>query len=233
MAGKRNAGAAKPIVVGHERINPDLNPLVRPIGGLRHDPSNARRRTARNVAAITFALERFGQQKPVVATRDGTVVAGNGVLQVALSLGWKRLAVVFMDSDDPTEARAYALADNRAGELSEWDFGQLGVTLAGLDGFPLTELGWDAGELEPLLASEWGDEDAEDEDADGGMGGDEGEDGETDEGEESVTALYRITLTPGQAEVFQRAAAKLRGSVSREAMGDGRVVELLAKGAIS
>lgn len=102
-----------------ENINPALQPLARPIEVLKEDPRNARRHDQRSVDAIAESLTLHGQQKPVVALKDGTVIAGNGTLQAARSLGWGRLAAVVFE--DASRARAYALADNRTAELSAWD----------------------------------------------------------------------------------------------------------------
>jgi len=56
----------------------------------------------------------------VVNKRTGNVEAGNGTLQAALELGWTHIAAVYVD-DDPTTAAAFGIADNRSGELAEWD----------------------------------------------------------------------------------------------------------------
>lgn len=66
------------------------------------------------------SYERFGQRKAIVATSDGTVIAGNHQLEAARQLGWDEIAVVFVD-DDLDTARAYALADNRVGDLGSYD----------------------------------------------------------------------------------------------------------------
>jgi ParB-like chromosome segregation protein Spo0J len=92
----------------------------RPLASLRCDPNNARRHDPPNLAAIRASLERFGQQKPIVVTADGRVVAGNGTLEAARALGWANIDVVVTDLDG-LAAKAYALADNRTAELAEWD----------------------------------------------------------------------------------------------------------------
>lgn len=73
-----------------------------------------------DVAAVARSLKRFGQRKPVVATLDGTVIAGNHTHAAAVSLGWSEIAVVFVD-DDEVEAKAFALADNRTSDLGSYD----------------------------------------------------------------------------------------------------------------
>ena len=87
---------------------------------LKLDPDNARVHNPRNLAAVKASLARFGQQKPVVASRDGIVYAGNGTLLAARDLGWPSLAVKWTNLQGD-EARAYALADNRSNELSFFD----------------------------------------------------------------------------------------------------------------
>lgn len=113
------------------QISPSLSSLACPLSGLRPDPDNARLHPDRNLDAIKASLTAFGQQKPIVVARDGTVVAGNGTLAAAKALGWTHLACVTTDLDVDA-ARAFALADNRTAELAEWDTVQLAETLKNL-----------------------------------------------------------------------------------------------------
>jgi ParB-like chromosome segregation protein Spo0J len=62
-----------------------------PIDSVRLDDQNARKHPDRNVKAITDSLVRFGQQKPIVAMEDGTVIAGNGTYAAAKALGWTEI----------------------------------------------------------------------------------------------------------------------------------------------
>ena len=61
------------------------------LSDLAIDPANVRKHDDRNLAAIKSSLSRFGQQKPIVIRPDGSVVAGNGTLAAAQSLGWETL----------------------------------------------------------------------------------------------------------------------------------------------
>jgi ParB-like chromosome segregation protein Spo0J len=122
------------------------------IGRLVKDPRNARLHPERNMEAIVASLKRFGQQRPIVAQRDGTVLAGNGVLAGALALGWTDVIVRWTDLTG-ADAMAYALADNRSSELAEWDFPALKDQLQELDtgDFDMTATGWNDKELEFLM----------------------------------------------------------------------------------
>lgn len=99
------------------QIAPDLEALAVPIADLKPLPGNPRRG---DVDAVMRSYEQFGQRKPIVARRDGTIIAGNHQLEAAKRLGWESIAVVRVDDDDKT-AKAYALADNRVGELGGYD----------------------------------------------------------------------------------------------------------------
>ena len=59
------------------------------ISSLSLDPTNARRHDSKNLASIEGSLRLFGQRKPIVVTGANVVVAGNGTLEAAKSLGWE------------------------------------------------------------------------------------------------------------------------------------------------
>jgi hypothetical protein len=107
--------------VGTSNIAGELRPLAVPLVHLEGLPGNPRKG---DVQAIARSYAVFGQRKPVVARRQGErdgkptgiVLAGNHQLQAAQELGWDELAVVWVDDDELT-AKAFALADNRTGEL--------------------------------------------------------------------------------------------------------------------
>lgn len=91
------------------------------IDDLELDPNNARRHSKKNLDAIAGSLREFGQRKPIVVWRN-RVVAGNGTLVAARSLGWREISVARCPDDwDEVQVKAFALADNRSAELAEWD----------------------------------------------------------------------------------------------------------------
>lgn len=97
------------------------------------DPENARKHSARNIEAIAGSLEAFGQRRPIVVY-DGTIIAGNGTVEAAKSLGWTDIAIVQCPTEWTHEqARAFALADNRTSELGIWDHQLLADQLVELD----------------------------------------------------------------------------------------------------
>lgn len=122
-----------------------------PVGELTLDEANVRKHDRRNRDAIKRSLGRFGQQKPIVALADGTVIAGNGTLEAARELGWETLRVAVWECDDPDQARAYAIADNRTAELAEWDEVGLAEQLQQIGGLA-DWAGWTGDEVDDALA---------------------------------------------------------------------------------
>jgi len=94
-----------------------LRPLLVSIDTLRPMQGNPRKG---DVEAVKRSLVAFGQRKPVVAMSDGTITAGHHLHAAAVSLGWTEIAAVFCEDDDAT-AKAFALADNRTGDLGRYD----------------------------------------------------------------------------------------------------------------
>ena len=142
-------------------ISEPLQPLAVDISMLTTLEKNPRRG---EVKAIMRSLERFGQRKPIVALPNGTVIAGNHTLMAARELGWDEIAVTFSD-DDPQTAKAFALADNRTGDLGTYDEEILAELLVEVSDDPETLLatGYTPDDVEQLLAAlhqptddEWG-----------------------------------------------------------------------------
>lgn len=106
-------------------------PRLATLRELRPDPRNARKRTERSAAMIEGSLAEFGAARSIVIDEAGTVLAGNGTIEAAASMGIERVLVVPADGNtlvavqrtDFTERQKarYAIADNRASDLSDWD----------------------------------------------------------------------------------------------------------------
>ncbi len=128
--GGKGGGTRAPADADLTHIVEDLRPLATPTAALNPDPANARKHSPENLAAIRGSLAQYGQRTPIVVNRKGSVVEkGNGTLAAALALAehddrWRHVAVVFVE-DDPATQTGYAIADNRTGELAEWDLERL------------------------------------------------------------------------------------------------------------
>ncbi len=95
------------------------------IESLRPFGRNTRRHTPEQISALMSSLQTFGQRRPLVVRRaTNEILAGHGVYEAAKALGWETVWVYYVDDDD-SKAMAYNIADNRLGEMSEWDYDQL------------------------------------------------------------------------------------------------------------
>lgn len=127
------------------------------IDSLTPDPRNARLHDDKNLSKIAAGLKTHGQQKPIVVSKDGIVIAGNGTLEAAKRLGWKMINVV-VSKLTGAQATAYAVSDNRTGETSSWDYQVLATTLRELEGegLVLEDTGWSSEEVSNFMgAADW------------------------------------------------------------------------------
>ena len=143
---KKQAGGKSPEPLKIETVD---------VASLIADPSNVRKHSQKNLDAIKGSLTKFGAQKPIVVDAKGVVIAGNGTLEAAKSLGWKTIPIVRTGLTG-VDATAFAIADNRTAELAEWDMTGLGETLHSLRelDFDLSAIGFDTSYLDGENAGE-------------------------------------------------------------------------------
>lgn len=133
------------------------------------DPNNARVHDERSRDALAKSVGTLGAARSVVVDKDGVVRAGNGTLEAARAAGiteaivletdGKQLVVVKRPDWTEEQALAYAIADNRTGELSHFDPSALQATIEALaesavdrDMLALVEaVGFDENELKVIL----------------------------------------------------------------------------------
>lgn len=109
------------------------------------------------VEATANSIKEFGWQQPIVVDKDGVIIVGHTRLKAAQKLGMDNVPVVVANQLTGEQVKAYRLADNKSGELAEWDFGLLDDELTGIDDLDMSEFGFTDAELEASL----GDDDAE------------------------------------------------------------------------
>ena len=76
------------------------------------------------VAAVAKSIEDYGYNSPIIVDKEYVVIAGHARLKALQSLGWKKAAVVVADLPDE-KAKEYRIADNKTGEIADWDFPEL------------------------------------------------------------------------------------------------------------
>jgi len=122
-----------------------------PVADLIPWEDNPRINDGRPVEAVMDSIKRFGFSSPIIARQeDGQVIAGHTRLKAAKALGLEQVPVRFMDLD-PADAKLLALADNKLGELADWDDDILAEIVRSIDEDDLLLAGFDADDLVSLL----------------------------------------------------------------------------------
>lgn len=118
---------------------------IEAINSLTPHPANPR---MGNTTLIAESLREHGQYRPIVAqVSTRFILAGNHTWRAARVLGWKEIAVSWLDVDDET-ARRVLIADNRLTDLASYDNQNLIELLTSLP--TLDSSGYDARDVENL-----------------------------------------------------------------------------------
>lgn len=107
------------------------------------------------VKAVMASLEEFGWRQPLVVDAQGVLVVGHTRLLAAQQLSkkdpakWGKAPVHVAKGLSDAQIKAYRLADNRVGEIAEWDMDKLMVELQDLGdaGFDLKGMGFTEEEM--------------------------------------------------------------------------------------
>lgn len=95
------------------------------------------------VDAVAAFIKEFGFKVPIVVDADGVIVTGHTRLKAAKKLGLDKVPVIVADDLTPEQVKAFRLADNKTGELAQWDMAKLGIELEGIDDIDMTDFGFD------------------------------------------------------------------------------------------
>ena len=109
------------------------------------------------VEPVANSIKEFGFKVPIVATSDGEIINGHTRFKASKLLGLKKVPVIIADDLTEEQIKAFRLADNKTGELAEWNEELLAKELEELD-FNLEQFGFEK------LADELDEEEGEEED---------------------------------------------------------------------
>lgn len=95
------------------------------------------------VDAVAASIKEFGFKVPIVVDSDGVIVTGHTRLKAAKKLGLDSVPVIVADDLTPEQVKAFRLADNKTGELAQWDLDKLDIELDGIDEIDMGDFGFD------------------------------------------------------------------------------------------
>ena len=107
------------------------------------------------VDAVARSIKSFGFNVPILCDQNSTIIAGHTRWKAAKKLGMKSVPVLVLEMTE-TQRKAYSVADNKTGEIADWNYPQLREVLEelGCDQIDLSSLGYSTSELEALLRAE-------------------------------------------------------------------------------
>lgn len=94
------------------------------------------------VEAVANSIKEFGWQQPIVVDKDNVIIVGHTRYKAAKKLGMDKVPVVVADNLSPEQVKAYRLADNKTGELTDWDMGLLDDELADIADIDMSDFGF-------------------------------------------------------------------------------------------
>jgi len=105
-----------------KRITRKAAPEEVAIGDLKPHPKNYREHTDDQLAHIEESIRANGVYRNVVIAKDGTILAGHGVVQAAMKMGMKTITVIRLPfaSNDPRALKVLA-GDNEISRLARVD----------------------------------------------------------------------------------------------------------------
>lgn len=116
-------------------IDIDINKLI--------PYANNPRKNDGAVDPVANSIREFGFKVPIVIDKENNVVCGHTRLKAAKKLGLKTVPCIIADDLSEEQIKAFRLADNKVGELAEWDFDLLGEELDGIFDIDMSEFGFE------------------------------------------------------------------------------------------
>ncbi len=128
---------------------------MRPIGSIRPYENNPRNNDGA-VEAVIRSIREYGWRQPIVVDSDGIIIVGHTRHKAAIAMGLQEVPVHVAADLPPEKARAYRIADNRVGELAEWEPQALSSELAALEalGVEMDALGWEPDDLREAMGKD-------------------------------------------------------------------------------
>lgn len=97
------------------------------------------------VEYVANSIKEFGFKVPIVIDKDGVIIAGHTRYKASKKLGLKEVPCIIADDLNEEQIKAFRLADNKVGEVAEWDFDILTEELDDIINIDMTDFAFDLG----------------------------------------------------------------------------------------
>lgn len=103
---------------------------------------NNPRKNDKAVDAVASSIAEFGFKVPIIVDSENVIIAGHTRLRAAEKLGLQTVPVILADDLNEEQIAAFRLADNKTGELAEWDFDKLAEELDLISDIDMSQFGF-------------------------------------------------------------------------------------------
>lgn len=110
---------------------------------------NNPRENAGAVEYVKNSIADFGFRKPVVVDENMVLLAGHTRIMALKELGVKRVVCAVVEGLSEDQKTAYRIKDNRAGELSLFDFDKVAQEILTFQGIDMGRYGFEPPRVEP------------------------------------------------------------------------------------
>ncbi len=90
-----------------------MNVVKMPLSSLRRPERNVRMHTEKQLKEFERSVSMFGQIRPIVVDDERTILAGNGLYETLLRMGWEEADVLQMKGLTENQKKKLMLADNK------------------------------------------------------------------------------------------------------------------------
>lgn len=112
------------------------------IGEIKPYENNPRKNDGA-VEAVANSIKEFGFKVPIVIDKNKVIVTGHTRYKAAQELGLEEVPCLIADDLTQEQIKAFRLADNKVGEIAEWDLDLLVSELEGITELDMSEFGFD------------------------------------------------------------------------------------------
>lgn len=95
------------------------------------------------IDAVANSIKQFKWQQPIVVDKDNVIIVGHTRYLAAKKLGLKEVPVKVATGLTPEQVKAYRLADNKTGELTDWNLDLLDDELDSIIDINMSDFGFD------------------------------------------------------------------------------------------
>lgn len=102
------------------------------------------------VEYVANSIKEFGFRNPIILDKDNVIIAGHTRYKASQQLKLKEVPCIYANDLTEEQVKAFRLADNKVGEIAEWDDDLLKIELDDILDIDMSDLGFDDIDLEEV-----------------------------------------------------------------------------------